>query len=64
MGYLFKPGDTVDLRLWFGQIVTAKIHKRFLFMCLVLWGVRSSWDGSPPFKVYTKTKWRPVWRLL
>ncbi len=62
-----RVGDMVSLRLgWWDdyQTVTAVIRKRFWFFYLVTWGVRESWDGTPPFSHYSTTKWRPSWRLI
>jgi hypothetical protein len=59
-----EPGTRVNLRCYYGnQTVDAKVVRRFLFMRLVTWGVRESWDGTPPFSEYEKTAWRPVWRM-
>lgn len=46
-----------------GQLVDGVIVRRFLFMRLVAWKVRESWDGCPPYRHYTKVRWRPYWRM-
>jgi hypothetical protein len=58
-----EAGERVQLRCFGGQVVDARVERKFLFMCLVTWRVRKSWDGSPPFFKYNKAAWRPIWRM-
>lgn len=45
------------------KVQQVTVVRKFLFLRLIQWGVRESWDGEPPFHDYVTSRWVPVWRL-
>lgn len=46
------------------ELIDCSVLKNFLFMRLVSWKVKESWDGMPPYYFYTRTKWVTIFRVI